>query len=67
LHQLYKEKISKALARKHAVKTGVKLNHDELRLIVEQLMECTKANTHFDGKPTYLEISKDYLSALFGI
>jgi len=30
-------------------------------------MECTKANTHFDGKPTYLEISKDYLSALFGI
>ena len=67
LHQAYKEKISKALARKHAVKTGVKLGHDELRLIVEQLMECTKANTHFDGKPTYLEISKDYLSALFGI
>ncbi len=67
LHQAYKEKISKALARKHAVKTGVKLNHDELRLIVEQLMECTKANTHFDGKPTYLEINKDYLSALFGI
>lgn len=67
LHQAYKEKISRTMARKHAVKTGVKLTHDEMRLIVEQLIECKQSNTHFDGKPTFIEVKKDYLSNVFGI
>ena len=67
IHQLYKEKIAKTLAKKHAVKTGVRLSHDEMRVIVEQLIECKQGNAHFDGKPTYIEIRKDYLSNVFGI
>ncbi len=67
LHQAYKERIARTMARKHAVKTGVKLTHDEMRLIVEQLIDCKQSNTHFDGKPTFIEVKRDYLSNVFGV
>jgi len=66
LHKSFRERIAKTLAKKHAVKTGVRLSHDEMRVIVEQLAELALSNTHFEGKPTFIEVKKDYLSTVFG-
>ena len=67
LHQSYKEKISKTLARKHAVKTGTKLALDEMRVMVEELQACKSSVSHFDGKPIFIEVKKEYLSEVFGV
>jgi DNA mismatch repair protein MutL len=66
LHKSYRERIAKTLAKKHAVKTGVKLNNDEMRVIVEQLADLSQPNIHFEGKPTFIEVKKDHLSTVFG-
>lgn len=67
LHQSYKERIAKTMARKHAVKVGVKLNERLMREIIDQLSRLPNFQTHFDGKPMYVEVKKDYLNNIFGI
>ena len=67
LHTSFRERIAKTLAKKHAVKSGAKLSHDEMRVIVEQLADLVQSNTHFDSKPTFIEVKKDYLSNVFGL
>ena len=67
LHQSYKERIAKTMARKHAVKIGVKLENKLMREIVDQLSRLPNYQTHFDGKPLYVEVKKDYLNNVFGI
>jgi DNA mismatch repair protein MutL len=66
LHKSFRDRIAKTLAKKHAVKTGIKLSHDEMRVIIEQLADLSQPNIHFEGKPTFIEIKKDYLSSVFG-
>jgi len=66
LHKSYRDRIAKTLAKKHAVKTGVKLNNDEMRVIIEQLADLSQPNIHFEGKPTFIEVKKDQLSTVFG-
>ncbi len=67
LHQSYKERIAKTMARKHAVKIGVKLENKLMLEIVDQLSRLLNYQTHFDGKPLYVEVKKDYLNNIFGI
>jgi DNA mismatch repair ATPase MutL len=67
LHQSYKERIAKTMARKHAVKIGVKLENKLMLEIVDQLSRLPNYQTHFDGKPLYVEVKKDYLNNIFGI
>ena len=67
LHQRYKEKIARTLAKKHAVRVGVKLESAVMREIIDQLSRLPNYHTHFDGKPLYMEIKKEYLSTVFGI
>jgi DNA mismatch repair protein MutL len=67
LHKSYQEKISKTLARKHAVKAGKKLSADEMIDLVHQLSRCNHCITHFDGKPLFVEVKKDYLNMVFGL
>jgi DNA mismatch repair protein MutL len=67
LHQSYKEKIAKTLARKHAVKAGKKLDEMEMLDLVERLAQCSNATTHFDGKPIYVEVKNDYLNDIFRV
>ena len=67
LHKSFRERIARALAKKHGVKTGVMLSADEMRVIIEQLAELSQSNTHFEGKPTFIEVKKDYLSTVFGL
>jgi len=67
LHQSYKEKIAKTLARKHAVKAGKKLDEMEMIDLVERLSQCRNNTIHFDGKPIYVEVKNDYLSDIFRV
>ena len=67
LHQSYKERISKTMARKHAFKVGVKLEKRVMCEIIDQLSRLPNYQTHFDGKPLFVEVKKDYLNNLFGI
>jgi DNA mismatch repair protein MutL len=67
LHQSYKERIAKTMARKHAYKVGTKLDVRIMREIVDQLSRLPNYQTHFDGKPLFVEVKKDYLNNIFGI
>ncbi|MFN5422660.1 MAG: DNA mismatch repair endonuclease MutL [bacterium] len=67
LHRSYQEKISKTLARKHAIKAGKKLTADEMIDLVHKLSKCKQSSTHFDGKPLFVEVKKDYLNGVFGL
>lgn len=67
LHQSYKEKISKTLARKHAIRVGTKLTEKEMLELIDLLSICAQPKIHFDGKPIYVEVKNDYLSGVFGI
>lgn len=67
LHTSYKEKIAKTLARKHAVKSGKKLDEMEMLDLVERLVQCKSNVTHFDGNPIYVEVKNDYLSDIFRV
>jgi DNA mismatch repair protein MutL len=67
LHQQYRERIAKAMARKHAVKSGAILSEEQMRDIVERLSLCLQSGVHFDGKPLFVEVKKDFLTDSFGI
>ena len=67
LHQQYRERIAKAMARKHAVKSGAILTEEVMRDIVERLSLCLQSAIHFDGKPIFVEVKKDFLTDSFGI
>jgi DNA mismatch repair protein MutL len=67
LHQSYKERISKTLARKHGIRVGTKLSEKEMLELIDLLSICTQLKVHFDGKPIYVEVKNDYLSSVFGI
>ena len=67
LHQSYKEKIAKTMARKHAIKVGSIIDVSIMGEIIDQLSRLPNYHTHFDGKPLYIEVKKDYLSNTFGI
>ncbi|MEY4728483.1 MAG: mismatch repair endonuclease MutL [Bacteroidota bacterium] len=67
LHQSYKERISKTLARKHGIRVGTKLSEKEMLELIDLLSICTQPKVHFDGKPIYVEVKNDYLSSVFGI
>jgi DNA mismatch repair protein MutL len=67
LHQSFKERISKTLARKHGIRVGTKLSEKEMLELIDLLSICTQPKVHFDGKPIYVEVKNDYLSSVFGI
>ncbi|MEN9950732.1 MAG: mismatch repair endonuclease MutL [Bacteroidota bacterium] len=67
LHQQYRERMAKSLARKHAVKTGTKLAEETMRDIVERLSLCMQPTIHFDGSPMFVEVKRDFLTDNFGI
>jgi DNA mismatch repair protein MutL len=67
LHQQYRERMSRAMARKHAVKSGARLAEETMRDIVERLSLCQQSTIHFDGKPIFIEVKNDFLIDSFGI
>ena len=66
LHQSYKERISKTLARKHAIRVGTKLAEKQMIELLDHLSICIQPKIHFDGKPIYVEVKNEYLNGVFG-
>jgi DNA mismatch repair protein MutL len=61
-----REKLLRSLALQHAIKTGVFLTDKEIKVLIEDLFNCSTPNITANGKPTYLEFKKDELDKLFG-
>lgn len=61
-----REKLIRSLAFQHAVKPGKRLTQREMRLLTEELFQCTTPNATVTGSPTYLEFKKDQLDKMFG-
>ncbi len=61
-----REKLIRSIAHQHAVKPGKRLTQREMRLIVEELFQCSTPNTTVTGQPTFLEFRKDALEKMFG-
>ncbi len=61
-----REKLTRSLARQHAIKTGRPLTEKEIRVLLDELFQCMLPNITPGGKPTYIEFKKDYLEKLFG-
>jgi DNA mismatch repair protein MutL len=60
-----REKLIRLLAWQHAIKAGKSLTEKEMRMLVTNLFACKQPNTGADGRPTFIEFSRDYLEKLF--
>jgi DNA mismatch repair protein MutL len=61
-----REKLIRALARQHSIKSGSSLSIEEMKKLLVELFTCSQPNATPQGHPTYIELKKDYLEQLFG-
>lgn len=61
-----REKLLRSLALQQSIKAGTSLTEKEMKVLVEELFNCSVPNSTANGKPTYLEFKKDELDKLFG-
>ncbi len=61
-----REKLLRSLALQQSIKPGTALTEKEMRVLVDDLFNCTTPNTTPNGKPTYLEFKKEELDKMFG-
>ncbi|MFZ1369610.1 MAG: DNA mismatch repair protein MutL, partial [Ferruginibacter sp.] len=61
-----REKLLRSLALQQSVKAGTALTEREMKVLVEDLFNCSVPNSTANGKPTYLEFKKEELDKLFG-
>ncbi len=61
-----REKLMRAMAIQHAVKSGVSLSQKEMQNISEELFLCETPNSTPDGRPTFMNFDKDEMDKLFG-
>jgi DNA mismatch repair protein MutL len=60
-----KENIVRALARRSAVKKGVKLSSEEMHKLIEQLFSSTNPNYAPDGSPTLIVLNLEKINSFF--
>ncbi|GMQ82066.1 MAG: DNA mismatch repair endonuclease MutL [Rhodothermia bacterium] len=61
-----RENLARSIARKSAVKAGVRLSHKEMRALIDQLFLCEMPYASPDGRPTIVKLSVDELRERFG-
>ena len=61
-----REKLLRSLALQQSIKAGTSLTEKEMKVLIEELFNCTIPNSTANGKPTFLEFKKDELDKLFG-
>lgn len=61
-----RENLARSIARKSAVKAGVRLTHKEMRALIDQLFLCEMPYASPDGRPTIIKLSVDELRERFG-
>jgi DNA mismatch repair protein MutL len=60
-----KENIIRSLARRSAVKKGVKLSSEEMHKLIEQLFSSTNPNYAPDGSPTLVVLNLEKINSFF--
>jgi DNA mismatch repair protein MutL len=60
-----KENIIRSLARRSAVKKGVKLSSEEMHKLIEQLFSSTNPNYAPDGSPTLVVLNLERINSFF--
>lgn len=60
-----REKLIRAMATQHAVKSGSSLTETEMKALLRDLFACSIPNISPAGEPSYIEFRKDYLVQLF--
>ena len=60
-----REKLTRCLARQHAVKAGDALPQKEMQSLIQSLFECVNPNITPSGIPVFLEFRKDYIDKMF--
>lgn len=60
-----KENIVRSLARRSAVKKGVKLSSEEMHKLIEQLFSSTNPNYAPDGSPTLVVLNLEKINSFF--
>jgi DNA mismatch repair protein MutL len=61
-----REKLLRSLALQQSIKASTALTEKEMKVLVEELFNCSTPNSTANGKPTYLEFKKEELDKLFG-
>ncbi len=61
-----REKLLRSLALQQSVKPGTALSEKEMKVLIEELFNCSTPNITANGKPTYLEFKKEELDKMFG-
>ena len=61
-----REKLLRSLALQQSIKAGISLTEKEMKVLVEDLFNCSIPNSTANGKPTYLEFKKEELDKMFG-
>jgi DNA mismatch repair protein MutL len=59
------DNLALALARRTAVKTGQKLESEEIKSIIEGLFACSKPNFSPDGRPTFFTFETSKIESYF--
>lgn len=60
-----KEKLIRSLLKQKSIKAGRSLTNNEMKTLIEALFCCQQANSSPDGKPTYIEFTRDQLQRIF--
>lgn len=61
-----REKLLRSLALQQSIKAGTSLTEKEMKVLIEELFNCSLPNSTANGKPTYLEFKKEELDKMFG-
>tara|TARA_Y100000991_G_scaffold82383_1_gene62217 strand:- start:1448 stop:3250 length:1803 start_codon:yes stop_codon:yes gene_type:complete len=59
------DKLSRSLAKTMSIKSGHKLNSEEMCFIIDNLFSCQTPNTTAQGKPTLISLSLEELAKKF--
>lgn len=60
-----REKLIRSLATQQSIKTGQALSAEEMKALVNDLLQCANPGVTASGSPTYIEFKKDYIEQLF--
>jgi DNA mismatch repair protein MutL len=60
-----REKLIRSLSRQQAVKAGQSLSPEEMKILLNDLFNCSTPNITPTGSPTFIEFKEEYIDRLF--
>ena len=60
-----KENLAKSMAKRAAIKSGKRMEQDEMKELIERLLACTNPNYSPEGKPTFFTFDSSKIESYF--